>query len=88
VIGLTQLAIVCQPINRLRGAVLGGMTLAFAGAVLLFGGVFFLTVRTMPAACWLWLLALLALAGLIVGLTYQHARRLAGAARPSAQGEP
>ena len=59
-IGLVQLYIICRPLDRVRGAVMAGVSIAFAAAVAFAGKVFFLTVRTMPVNCWLWLGGLLA----------------------------
>ena len=52
VIGLMQLARVAWPLSRLRMAVIAGMSLSFAAAVIFLDKVFYLTVRTMPSPLW------------------------------------
>ena len=53
VIGLVNLVLICIPFTPLRGAVCGAMTVAFAGAVWLFRGLFLLEILAMNGADWL-----------------------------------
>ncbi len=75
-IGLVQLYTVCQPMTRLRAGLLAAMTLAFAAAVFWFGQVFFLTVRTMPVVCWLWMAGLLAISLSVMALCFRKAKKM------------
>ena len=50
-VGLVQLYTVCLPLTRLRTCVLIGMALAFSASVIWLGGIYLLTVRSMPASC-------------------------------------
>ena len=77
IIGLVELYIVSRPLDLLRGCVLAGVSLIFAAAVVWFSRVFFLTVRTMPGNCWIWLGALLAAGLVIMGLLYGKAKKMA-----------
>ncbi len=76
IIGITQLYTVCMPLNRVRGSVLAAMMLGFSAAVAFAGGIFFLTVRTMPFQCWLWLAALIAVGMGIMFLCYRKAKKM------------
>ena len=50
--GLVELAFACLPLNRLRAAVLAGMTLSFINVVAFGGKIFFLNVRGLSATLW------------------------------------
>lgn len=63
VVGLLMLLTVCRPLTKLRAALLGSVTAAFVGAVLLLGRVFCLTTLTGPEC-----IALLALIGAATGV--------------------
>ena len=76
IIGITQLYTVCMPLNRVRGSVLAAMMLGFSAAVAFAGSIFFLTVRTMPFQCWLWLAALIAVGMGIMFLCYRKAKKM------------
>lgn len=67
-VGLMVLARVCYPFTKLRAAVLALMTLGFILAPAVLGELFFLNVRTMGAAAWGVLAALLVLAWLAMTL--------------------
>ena len=81
IVGMTQLYAVCRPLDRLRTFVLAAMILGFCAAVAFAGSLFFLTVRTMPFPCWLWLAGLIALGMAIMTLTYGKARLIVGKKR-------
>ena len=86
IVGLIQLWHVSRPLNRLRTAVLAGMSLAFAFAVAFLGRIFFLTVRSMPVNCWLWLSGELALAIAIMWLVERLTRKIAARRQQTANG--
>ena len=81
IVVLTQLYTVCRPLDRLRTFVLAAMILGLCVAVAFAGSLFFLTVRTMPFPCWLWLAGLIALGMAIMTLTYGKARMIVGKKR-------
>ena len=69
VVGLLMLLSVCRPLTKMRAALLGSVTAAFVGAVLLLGRLFCLTTLTQPE--FLALLALIATAaGVMAGMTW------------------
>ena len=76
-IGLVQLYLVCTPLTKVRTAVLTSMALAFSAGVIWLGGVFFLTIRTMPGICWVWTAALQAIGLLIMILCARWNRKKA-----------
>jgi cation-transporting ATPase E len=86
IVGLIQLWHVSRPLNRLRTAVLAGMSLAFAFAVAFLGRIFFLTVRSMPVNCWLWLAGELVLAIAIMWLVERLTRKIAARRQQTANG--
>ena len=76
VVGLLMLLSVCRPLTKMRAALLGSVTAAFVGAVLLLGEIFCLT-RLTYLEC-LALVALIAAAiGVLAGMTFLMRRRIA-----------
>ena len=73
-VGLLMLMTVCLPLTRARALLLGAMTAAFVGAVLLFGRVFLLT--TLGPRQGLALLGLIGAAGAVMALVTWLMKRL------------
>jgi len=68
-VGLLMLLSVCLPLTRMRAILLGAMTAAFVGAVLLFGRVFMLTTLNL-AQCNALILLIAVAAGVMAGTSW------------------
>lgn len=68
-VGLLMLLRVCLPLTRMRAILLGAMTAAFVGAVLLFGRVFMLTTLSL-AQCNALILLIASAAGVMAGVSF------------------